>query len=389
VATPRDIAAVERWFIDRGVPHFIEAYDARTDIWTRAIPLLLLAYFVGGLQALDIYHWSLARNVGAGAIVIAVLMLSWVIANVALRRPWSSVPTQIGNVELVAFVIGPSIPSLLFAQWGDAIQAALTGLAVLAVIYIGTSYAVVPMARWAYKRALAQIRSIASLISRALPLLLLFATFLFINAEVWQVAGALTGPAYWMTLGIFFGLGTLFAISRLPSLTHNLASFDSWEAVRSLLGGSPAEVLDTPPGDGCPADPPLRGRQRLNVALLMLFGQGLQITLVALLLTMFFVLLGFLSVTEATASAWTTLPDVHVFARLRLGGRELVVSEPLVRVAAFLGVFSGMYFTVVSATDSTYRDEFAEDMRPELRRLFAARAAYRHALDDTPAGNVG
>ena len=49
---------------------------------------------------------------------------------------------------------------------------------------------------------------------RALPLLLLFTTFLFINAEVWQVAGTLTGVVYVAVLGIFFLLGAVFVLIR-------------------------------------------------------------------------------------------------------------------------------------------------------------------------------
>lgn len=384
----RDLVAVERWFVDRGVPHFIDSYDARSDIWTRAIPILLLAYIVGGFQALDIHEWSLAKNIGAGAIVIAVVVVSWVIANVAMRRPWFDVPKRVGWVELVAFVVGPSIPSIIFGQYGDAVQAAITGLAVLALIYLGTSYAVIPMMQWAAGRAINQILSIANLIVRALPLLLLFATFLFINAEVWQVAGSLDGLAYWLTLGIFFALGTLFAISRVPPLMKDLSSFDSWSTVRELIAESPAATIAVPT-EGVPTVTPLKVRQQLNVALLMLFGQALQITLVAGLLFGFFVLLGFLSITEATTSGWTVLDDVHVLARVHLGDRTLVISEPLLRVAGFLGTFSGMYFTVVSATDSTYRDEFAEDVRPEVHRLFAVRAAYRWALEHSGRQSAG
>ena len=379
MATKQQVEAVERWFVARGVPHFIDDYAARTDIWTRALPILLLAYFAGGLRALDIYSWSLGRNIAAAAVVIAVLVIGWVVANIVFRRPWLSRPSEIGKPELVAFVIGPSIPPLIFTQYGDAIASLLTGIGVLIAIYFGTSYAVLPMLRWAFQRAFHQILLLANLIVRALPLLLLFATFLFISTEVWQVAGTLDGLAYWLTLAIFFGLGTLFVISRVPPLIKDLASFPSWSDVHEMLEDTPAAVLDVPT-DGDPELDPLRVRQKLNVALLMLFGQALQITLVTILLTGFFVLFGFLAISESVALSWTQLEDVPVLAHVKLDGRTLVISEPLLRVAGFLGAFSGMYFTVVLATDATYRDEFAEDVRPEVHRLLAARLAYRWAL---------
>jgi len=384
MTTPDQLAEVERWFVRRGVPHFIDHYAAVTDIWTRALPLLVLAYLVGGFRALDIYSWSLEKNLLASAIIIAVLLAGWVIANIVLRRGqnrgrWLTRPTEVGPPELIAFVIGPSIPSLIFTQYGDAIAAFVTGIAVLIAIYFGTSYAVLPMMRWAIERAIAQIRSILNLIVRALPLLLLFTTFLFVNADVWQMAGPLDGPAYWLTLAIFVLLGVLFVTSRVPPLMRDLSSFPSWAEVGELLVDTPAAAC-TIPHDGNPEPRPLKLRQKFNVGLLMLFSQALQITLVVALLTVFFVVFGFLAMSEQTTFAWTGIEHIHVYVRWHLGNRAIVITEPLLRIAGFLGAFSGMYFTVVLATDATYRDEFAEDVRPEVHRLFAARIAYAYSL---------
>lgn len=372
----------------RGVPHFIDHYAAASDIWTRALPLLVVAYLIGGFRALDIHSWSVARNLFATGVIIAVLITGWVIANLALRRPWSSRPTRVGKAELVAFVIGPSVPSLIFTQYGDAIAAFVTGLGVLTVIYFGTSYAVLPMLRWAGERGVAQVRLMVNLIVRALPLLLLFTTFLFVNADVWQVAGPLDGPAYWMTLAIFFGLGVVFVMSRVPPLMRDLASFPSWRDVRELLADTPAAVLEVP-ATGDPEPHPLSVREKLNVGLLMLFSQALQITLVVILLVAFFVVFGFLAISEATTHTWTSLADVEIYAHWRLGGRTLVLTEPLLRIAGFLGAFSGMYFTVVLATDATYREEFAEDVRPEVHRLFAVRLAYGWSLGESARRRLG
>ena len=56
-----------------------------------------------------------------------------------------------------------------------------------------------------------------------------------------------------------------------------------------------------------------------------------------------------------------------------------MLTEPLLRVAGFLGAFTGMYFTVVLGTDATYRGEFAEDSGPQIRQALAVRLASRHA----------
>jgi hypothetical protein len=61
-----------------------------------------------------------------------------------------------------------------------------------------------------------------------------------------------------------------------------------------------------------------------------------------------------------------------------------VLSEPLLRVSFFLGAFSGMYFTVVLTTDDTYRNEFTDDVEPQIREALAVRAAYRVARGTHP-----
>jgi hypothetical protein len=366
---------IERWFIRRGVPHFIREYTPTTDIWNRSLPLLVVAYVVGGLNALDLERWSWRRNVLAALVVVVVLAAGWVVTNRLRGRRPMALPDVVGAPELTLFVLGPLLPSLLFAQWGDAVQTLLEGLVVLAVIYVVTSYAVFALLGWALRRSVAQVGALASLVARALPLLLLFTTFLFINAEVWEVAGTLTGPAYAATLAVFFALGAIFVLSRVPGIMRGLAQFDTWDEVRAAVVGTPAEALSLPSAGPVPAHP-LSRRQQVNAALVTVFSQALQITLVALLLTMFFTLFGFLAVPEATAAGWTGLERPRVLASWSVGERTLVVTEPLLRVAGFLGAFTGMYFTVLLSTDATYRDEFAEDVGPQIRQALAVRVAY-------------
>ena len=114
----------------------------------------------------------------------------------------------------------------------------------------------------------------------------------------------------------------------------------------------------------------------------MLFGQALQITLVTAALTGFFIGFGFLGDHRIRRrSRWTRLDELGVLFERSLGDRQLVLTEPLIRVSVFLGAFSGMYFTVVLTTDDTYRSEFADDVGPEIREALAVRTAYRVARD--------
>ena len=124
---------------------------------------------------------------------------------------------------------------------------------------------------------------------------------------------------------------------------------------------------------------PLSVRQRVNIGLVAVLSQAILITLVAVLLALFFTLFGVLAIPEVTTASWTATDNVNVLASLEFGGHTLVLTEALLRVAGFLGAFAGMYFTVVLSTDATYRDEFAEDAGPQIRQALAVRLAYRHA----------
>jgi hypothetical protein len=379
------VGDVERWFVRRGVPHFIDDYAATTDIWTRSVPMLTAGYLLGGLVALDLREWSWQKNLVVGLAVIAALVAGWSVINLARRRPWAAMPDVVGAPELAVFVLGPSLPALVLGQWGDALQSVIGGLAILGMIYLLTSYAVPALLRWAGGRVIAQLAALASLVARALPLLLLFTTFLFINAEVWEVAGTLDGLPYAATLGVFFVLGAVFVLSRMPALLVGLNSFDHWDEVRDLVSDTPAAPL-VADRDGAIPPHDLSIRQRVNLALVAVFSQALQVTLVAALLSMFFVVFGFLAIGESTIAGWTGLDSVHVLASVGIGERTLLVTEPLLRVAGFLGAFSGMYFTVLLATDATYRDEFADDVAPQLRQALAVRLAYLdHRSTDTAA----
>ena len=67
----------------------------------------------------------------------------------------------------------------------------MLALVPLGIVYLVTSYGIVPMVRWASERSVALADSIGSVLRRVLPLLLVSITFLFLAAEAWEVLGQL------------------------------------------------------------------------------------------------------------------------------------------------------------------------------------------------------
>ena len=60
---------------------------------------------------------------------------------------------------------------------------------------------------------------------------------------------------------------------------------------------------------------------------------------------------------------------------ISVGGDQFELTEELLRVAGGLAAFSGFYFAVAMLTDSTYREEFLDELTAEMRR--ASRLASR------------
>jgi hypothetical protein len=365
----------ERWFLERGLPHFIADYSASTDIWTRAVPALTLLFLAEIAILAPHREFPIWLDVLVIAAAFAVVLGAWALVNRARGRSALARPDSVGPVELAAFVLVPAIvPLALGGQLRQAIITTVFNIVLLGAIYVSTSFGVIAMTGWAFGRLLRQLEAVVSLLARALPMIALLVTFLFLTAEVWQTAGELHGPAYWIAVALFPFVGVLFIVARLPRDIGELNQFSNEHEIDALLAGTPMAAVPV----GHATAPPLRPREWGNVGLVALFSQGLQIFIVSMLIGAFFVVLGVLLVSAATTLDWAG--EVHVLATWTLGERNLVVTEQLLRVAGFLTAFSGLNFTVYLLTDPTYRAEFRGEVVGELREAFAVRAAYLGSL---------
>ena len=375
------VERTERWFVAQGLPHFIAEYSATQDIFTRALPLLTVIFVFEVLGALNL-DWVWWANLTAVAGGIGILIAGLVVVNKARGRPALARPDTIGTPEIAAFVLAPALlPAVFGGQVAFAASTAAGNLALLGIIYVGTSYAVLPLLKWAIRRLLRQIGGVFDLLVRTLPLLLLFVTLLFITSEVWQVGANLVGGALWGVIALFVAAGTVFLASRVPREIGRLSTFESEQQVRELATGTPVE--DSVPDRIELRAPRLSRRQWVNVALVALFTQGIQVLLVSMLIGTFTVGFGLLALDPEIIQSWTGAPP-NVLASFWLGDKEMILTEELLRVATLLSAFSGLYFTVAAITDATYREEFYEDIVGELRRSFAARQVYLTLRESRP-----
>lgn len=379
----------ERWFVKRGLPHFIDEYRATTDVWTRAAPFLFLVFLAELAFTLDEDRegWEEVLPLLGG---LAVFLTVIALVNVARGRSPLQRPDRVGTPELAVFVLVPPMLPAIFGhdRTTDPLGAVALNLTILLVVYVITSYALLAMTRWALAQMFRQLADVADLMVRSLPLLLLFATFLFLTTEIWQVAAELEAPFFFITAGMFFLIGTSFLIIRQRQEVARVARFETWGEVHECCGNSP--VVDVPV-DGLPAPPappPLGKRARLNVALVLVFTQGVQIVIVGFVVGLFYLAFGLVAVREPTIVAWIG-EDVDRIAEVTVFDHPLLLTWDLIRVCALVAFFSALQFTFSALTDEQYRKEFFEEIVGEMRESLATRALYLQALVRHPDGLEG
>jgi hypothetical protein len=317
------IRVAERWLMNHGLPYFVD--DRRATV----------------AAALRPRRWVPLAVAAAAVAVTVAISVGWVASDVS------------GGV--LAFMV-------------------LLGLA--ATVYCVLALRVWPIVSWAMRRTLGSLGHVFPLVVRALPLLLLFITFLFINAEVWQVAALMDRALLWVTVLLFGGLAAIFLVARVPTELDLIGSRLEGERLLESCEGTPLQAAaHRLEREVSAADiTQVTGLQRLNLVLIVVIAQAVQVLLLALTVFAFFAVFGRMAITPDIVESWIGSFPTYP-------GRIRLVSTELFQVAVFLAAFSGLYFTVYAITDTTYRDQFFTAVTDELERAVAIRAIYR-ALHD-------
>jgi hypothetical protein len=315
------VLAADQWFLQHGLTYFVpeERAAARSALRPRRIlPFLLVVVLVAS---------------GAGGALA-----------------WAADQVSFAPATLLSLV-------LLAATW-----------------YALTALHARPIVGWALARTFGSLRTLLPMTTRALPMLLLFITFLFINTEVWQVASNLSAGVLWLTVLLFALLGIAFLLVRLPEEVDRTDDDVDERLLLDACRGTPLEgmcheLLEDPEADPA-AYAEVTGFERWNLILVLVIIQSVQVLLLAVAVFGFLVLFGSLVMTE---------PVMHSWLDRRIEG----VTPQLIQVATFLAAFSGLYLTVSTVTDETYREQFFGSVLREMERAVGLRAVYLAARDRT------
>ncbi|MHB1166725.1 MAG: hypothetical protein ACYC3K_16105 [Candidatus Nanopelagicales bacterium] len=362
----------ERWFYRRGLPFLAEDYRSSTAVWTRASPSLAVAFVI----LLLLSAASFDDIAGAATGVVLVFAVGLVVAAMNRRRgrPWRALPERVSWPVLAGFVLVPGIVAFATTRaWLPTLETVLLALLVLVIAWVLTRYAILALVGWAVRYTFRGVSDLYRLTTRALPLLLLFITFLFLNTEVWQVAGSLQPENLWIVLGLFIAFGIVFILSRVPEEIVLIEATTSRDRVVAACARTPlADVVASLDGLDSPVG--LGRRQRANIGLVMTVAQLVQVTLFAAVVWAFLVTLGALAVTIDVQVIWMAgAAPVEV---IWWWGDGIGITRQLMRVSLFLAAFSGFYVTIYTAIDATYREQFYDRIRLDLERTLSVRRAY-------------
>jgi hypothetical protein len=332
---PGELAAAEDWFHEQGLPWFVDAADDRVRDLLRRRRVWLLGS-------------------GCGVVAVAAGLLTYRVAG-----SWPS-----------AFVVG------------------LTVALVLVLGYAGGPLRVATMARWAARRVVRELDLLFPLVTRALPLLLLFMTFLFVNTEVWQVTAALDRPTLYTVVLLFTLVGTAFLLTRLPEEVRQVERAAAGDSLIRACQDTPLadhalQVARETPGG---AQATLSTTQRANLVLVLWVTQAIQVTLLTAIVFAFFLGFGLLTISSTVVQQWLGHAPTPISWDLGPVHVALPVSNELYQVSVFLAVFAGLYFTVYAVSDSTYREQFFAHLSQDLERAIGVRTVYRALLTSTRPG---
>lgn len=347
----QELESYERRFRRAGLPLLIEDFSAGEDVFNRALPFFALV-FAGEVLLAAEPDWRWYANAGAILGALALLLAAFALNNALRGRPALRLPDDVGAPELTAFAL---VPALLRLAFGDPLSGAFAtaafNVALIALVYVVVAYGLIAIVRWASERMLSQLARSLMLLTRAVPLLLVFTLVLFVNTEMWEVAASLP-RAFLAPLGLLFAaLGVAFLMARLPREVRGL---------EAELGGTA---------------PALSRRQRLNVGLVMLISQLLQVLVVSVAIGAFFVAFGLLAIGPEVRDSWIG-ESGNVLARFDILGERVELTEALLRVSGAIASFSGLYYAIAILTDATYREEFLDELTDQMRATFRARAEY-------------
>ena len=231
------------------------------------------------------------------------------------------------------------------------------------------------IALWAFRFAWVQLGALGTLMSRALPLLMLTVVVYF-TGELWQLSARMSRERLWQTIGFLSIVALLFMIATIRDEVAELRRDRSEQTdPAALLVGTPLQSSCATP----PARTALSPGEQFNVVAVMVVAQAIQVVLFTAGLFAFFLALGMIAIPDEVTVLWSSELSCAVGEPPCAGtwfGINIPIPQTVVHTSLFVAVLSGLYFTVSTSVDPLYRQRFFDPLIADVAVSLAGRDAY-------------
>ncbi|MFN3002440.1 hypothetical protein [Mycolicibacterium wolinskyi] len=375
-----DMRGVHDWFLHRGLPLVLTRRVRSHRLIERSAPMVGA---LGGVIALMLTLAEITEpDVDVGAVIkLGVLTAVLFAAPFALELLHRARTTRgdAGRRSAALLVMALFVFGLPFADGGFSGFAAAEaiGFAVVAALAVWLTYlGFGSIALWAFRFAWVQLGALGTLMSRALPLMMLTVVVYF-TGELWQLSARMTRQRLWETIAFLAAIAILFMVATIRdevrALREDRAALDD---PATLLAGTPL-ALET--GREAPRRTPLSLAEQFNVVAVMVVSQAIQVVFFTIGLFVFFLGLGMIAIPDDVLVLWSAEEVCQVGEPPCAGtwfGIHIPLPQTVVHMSLFVAVLSGLYFTVSTSVDPLYRQRFFDPLIADVAVSLAGRDAY-------------
>ncbi|AGB24044.1 hypothetical protein Mycsm_03771 [Mycobacterium sp. JS623] len=369
--------AADAWFLDRGLPAVLRPGALVRRLWPRSAPVLAgfavfmvnsaLVVGITGKHTIDIDGHPTRTEWFVLALVVLVLpiavVVGWLVSRIATVRGRTVAATVAVSSAIAGGVLGGPSPRVFI----DLVFEAIVIAAILALTASGAG----SILGWAVQMTTSNLAAAGSMVTRALPLLLL-TILVFFNSPVWLMAATISRQRLWLALLFLALIAAVFVVS--VTRDQVMPMMESDEPARGdseLLAGTPFETMADPP-----TARPLGRVERINVMFVVAASQLSQILIIASMTSLIFLILGLILLSPELLAVWTRngRSDGSVL------GMTIPVPDSLIQITFFLGALTFMYISARTVSDAEYRTRFFDPLIDDVQLTLRARDRYRAAV---------
>ncbi|MBE1548715.1 MFS family permease [Mycobacterium sp. OAS707] len=369
--------AADAWFLDHGLPAVLRPGALVRRLWPRSAPALAgfavfmvnsaLVVAITGKHAIDIEGNPTRSEWFVLALLVLVLpvavLVGWLVSRIATLRGRTVAATVAVSLAVAGGVLGGPSPRVLV----DLIFEAIVIGAILALTASGAG----SILGWAVQMTTSNLAAAGSMVSRALPLLLL-TILVFFNSPVWLMAATISRPRLWLALLFLILIAAVFVVSvTRDEVKPMMESGEPTRGQSERLAGTPFETMADPP-----TARPLSRVEQVNVMFVVAATQLTQILIIATMTSLIFLILGLILLSPELLAAWTRngRSDGSVL------GMTIPVPDSLIQITFFLGALTFMYISARTVSDAEYRTRFFDPLIDDVQLTLRARDRYRAAV---------